>query len=103
MKAIAQSAKSAFHHDPPSFFSPCTSGSAMRQVAEVLFKEGLPFRISAKLKMTRQGLAILCKIAHTCRKVSAPTQRRPTRWLYISAKVSNADQLCSRRMSDHER
>jgi hypothetical protein len=35
MKAIAQSAKSAFHHDPPSFFSPCTSGSAMRQVAEV--------------------------------------------------------------------
>jgi hypothetical protein len=74
MKAIAQSAKSAFHHDPPSFFLlkyewfryEASGGSAV--------KEGLPFRISAKLKMTRQGLAILCKIAHTCRKVSVRTQ-----------------------------
>ena len=59
--------------DPPSFFLPCTDGFVMRQLAGVLFEEGLPFRISATLTMTRRG-QLFCarlltpKIAHTWEK-----------------------------------
>jgi len=103
MKAIAQSAKSAFHHEPPSFFLPTHECFRYEASGGSAVKGGSPF---PHLSQSKDDTSAACYSVQDCSHLAksvGPHAAETGSQLYIPAKVSNADQLCSRPLSDHER